>query len=166
MTPQQPTATRHGAKAGIDGGEVNVPPSNVVNGSAERVEAYAAELGQEANQSSVLVFHEDPAGPAARFVYHGLEDREAAVRLLRGPGIEGGSLDEDCLTVIVIDERHEASARQIAEKLGIRPKRTSGTVVFVGREGSVTRWYTEHKAKAGTSEVFLARSPAHISIPG
>jgi hypothetical protein len=106
-----------------------------VDGSAERAEAYAARLGRKANQSSVLVFHEDASGTATRFVYKGFKDRDAAVRLTRTSRIEGGSIGEDSMTVIAVNEHQEAAARDIARELGVRPKRTSGRVVFIGKDG-------------------------------
>jgi hypothetical protein len=116
--------------------EVNYMSHEVaVDGPAERVEGLAARLGRDAHQSSVLVFHEDPSGTAARYVYKGFKDRDLAVELTRRSRIEGGSIGERSMTLITVDEHQEAAARHIARKLGVGPKRTSGTVVFIGKDG-------------------------------
>src|SRR5689334_18838916 len=112
--------------------EVNPVSHEVtVDGRATNVEAYAARLGREANQSSVLVFHEDREGSATRFRYHGFQDREAAIELTSSSGIEGASLGDHSMTVIAISDRHTEAAEEIARVLGVKPTRTRGTVVFV-----------------------------------
>jgi len=106
-----------------------------VDGPRSRVQALAANRGDYWHQASVLVFHEDKSGAAARFVFEGIEDLEEAVRLLRKIGPEGGSVGLGSLTVIVLDEREEAKVKELTAALGIQPKRTAGEVVFVGRDG-------------------------------
>jgi hypothetical protein len=106
-----------------------------VDGIPRRVQAFAADRGDYWHQASVLVFHEDKSGTAARFVFEAIEDLEEAVRLLRRIGPEGGSVGRNSLTLIVVDEREEAKVRALAAALGIKPKRTAGEVVFVGRDG-------------------------------
>jgi hypothetical protein len=106
-----------------------------LSGPRDRVQALAARLGKDNYQSSVLVFHETGSGSAARFVFDEVEDVDEAGELICESDAEGACIREGSLTVIAVNAAQEAAIRDVAQALGVKPKRTSGEIVFVGREG-------------------------------
>lgn len=104
--------------------------ANVTGSKAAKL-AYAANLGQKANQDAVLVFTPRANATGAKYVFNGVGDPDKVIARLSKHGIDGATIKGKDLIVYDLDNSLKPGIVSLTKSLGITPKTTLGEVDFL-----------------------------------